>query len=170
MKFLLHFFTSLLCLYGLYGQGTIDKAIKKYNNNTVPYIHVEKLKLNTQFLLLDTREKAEFEVSHLKNAIWVGDKEFDVDKVSSIIPDNNTPIVVYCSIGVRSEDVGERLSKNGYTQVFNLYGGIFKWKNEGFKVYDSHGKETENVHGFNKHWGKMLTNGTKVYNAKNHKN
>ncbi|MBC8766453.1 rhodanese-like domain-containing protein [Arenibacter sp. BSSL-BM3] len=170
MKFLLHFITSLLCLYGLYGQNAIDKAIGKFNNNTVPYIKVEELTQNNQFILLDTRKKEEFEVSHLKNAVWVGDKQFDVDMVSDSIPDENTPIIVYCSIGVRSEDVGEKLLKKGFKQVYNLYGGIFEWKNKGYKVYDSIGQETDRVHAFNKHWGKMLTNATKVYDSGKHKN
>lgn len=170
MKYLFPFFTSLFCLYGLYGQSSIDNAIRKHNNNTVPYIQVEELTLNNQFLLLDTREKREFEVSHLKNAVWIGDQEFDMDMVSSLIPDSDTPIVVYCSIGVRSEDVGEKLLNKGYTQVFNLYGGIFKWKNEGYKVYDSIEKETDRVHTFNKHWARMLTNATKVYDSKKHNN
>tara|TARA_R110000868_G_scaffold140690_1_gene356599 strand:- start:9155 stop:9667 length:513 start_codon:yes stop_codon:yes gene_type:complete len=168
MKFLFHFFISFFCLYGLYGQSDIDKAIRKYNYNTVPYIKVEELKGNKQFLLLDTRKKEEFEVSHLNNAIWVGEKEFNMDTVSVIIPNKNTPIVVYCSIGVRSEDVGEILLKNGYNQVYNLYGGIFTWKNKGLKVYDSNGQETEKVHALNKHWGKMLTNASKVYDSREH--
>ena len=170
MKFLLQFFISLFCLYGLYGQRTIDEAIRKFNDNTVPYIKVEELTPNNQFVLLDTREKVEFEVSHLNNAVWLGDIVFDMDTVSTILSDKNTPIVVYCSIGVRSEEVGEKLIKKGYKQVYNLYGGIFEWKNKGFKVYDSNGQETDRVHAFNKHWGKMLTNATKVYDPKKQNN
>ena len=51
----------------------------------------------------------------------------------------------------------------GYSNVKNLYGGIFEWKNEGHPVYDSEGKETEKVHAFSKHWGKLLKEGKKVY-------
>ena len=40
-------------------------------------------------------------------------------------------IIVYCSIGVRSEDIGEKLKELGYTKILNLYGGIFDWKNKG---------------------------------------
>ena len=71
--------------------------------------------------------------------------------------------VVYCSIGVRSEKIGEKLQAAGYTNVKNLYGGIFQWKGEGEKVVDSLGLSTERVHAFSKLWGKLLTNAKKVY-------
>ena len=45
-----------------------------------------------------------------------------------------TPTIVYCTIGARSETIGEKLKKNGFTNVYNLYGGIFEWKNADFKV------------------------------------
>ena len=170
MKYLFHIIISLFCLYGLHGQSKIDKALRNFNNNSVPYIKVDELTQNNEFLLLDTRKKEEFEVSHLKNAVWVGDKEFDIDMVSDSIPDKNTPIVVYCSIGVRSEDVGEKLLKKGYMEVYNLYGGIFEWKNKDFPVYDSIGQKTDRVHAYNKHWGKMLNNATKVYGQRKHNN
>jgi len=33
---------------------------------------------------------------------------------------------VYCSLGIRSEVIAKKLKKAGYTNVFNLYGGIFE--------------------------------------------
>ncbi len=114
-------------------------------------------------LYLDTREKEEFEVSHLKNALWVGYKEFDEKEVLSTIPNKSQPIIVYCSIGVRSENIGEKLKELGYTKVLNLYGGIFEWKNQGGKVYNEKNVVTDSVHAFSKHWGKLLHDGVKVY-------
>ena len=73
---------------------------------------------------------------------------------------------MYCSIGARSENVGEKFIKKGYTNVFNLYGGIFEWKNLGYQVYDSNGSETENVHVYSEEWGVWLNTGNKVYDAK----
>ena len=48
-----------------------------------------------------------------------------------------------------------------------MYGGIFEWKNKGFKVFDSEEKETENVHAFSKEWSKWLKKGVKVYDELN---
>lgn len=147
----------------VFSQNKMDRALKKFNTESVPYIYVEQLKVIEKPLLLDTRKKEEFAVSHLENAVWVGHKEFVLDSVVPQLKDKNQEIVVYCSIGVRSENIGEKLLKAGYTNVRNLYGGIFEWKNKGYPVFDSEGNETENVHAFNKQWGKLLKKGEKVY-------
>lgn len=163
MRFLLS--VILLFAFGqtTVAQGKLDRTLKRFNKESVPYISVEELKETDDIVLLDTRKKEEYAVSHLKNAIWVGHKKFEQDSVNQYVPDKNTPIVVYCSIGVRSENIGEQLQKAGYTNVKNLYGGIFEWKNHGNPVYSSKTTETDSVHAFNKHWGKLLTKGIKVY-------
>ena len=144
-------------------QSPIEKSLKKFNNESVPYIYIDELDLS-KVAVLDSRKREEYDVSHLKDAIWIGHKEFSIDSVAKFIPDKSNPIVVYCSIGVRSEKVGEQLIKAGYTNVKNLYGGIFEWKNKGFEVYNSKGRQTDSVHAFSKKWGQLLTKGTKVYN------
>jgi rhodanese-related sulfurtransferase len=150
----------------LFAQPSIDATISKLNNNTVDYIMVPQLVKNSNVVLLDTRKKEEFEVSHIENALWVGHKKFQLETVEKDVPDKTTAIVVYCSIGVRSEDIGEKLIKAGYTNVKNLYGGIFEWKNRGQPVFDSMNNETQKVHAFNRFWGKYLNNAEKVYRNK----
>jgi predicted sulfurtransferase len=83
--------------------------------------------------------------------------------VSSTVKDKNANIVVYCSIGVRSEQIGEKLLKLGYKNVYNLYGGIFEYKNSGGKVVNNQNKVTDSIHTFNKTWSAYLTKGIKVY-------
>ena len=144
-------------------QKKLDRTLRVLNKESIPYIQISEAVEKDSVVFLDTREIGEFEVSHLKNAVWVGYDTFDPKIVKDSIPDANTPIVVYCSIGVRSENIGEKLQKLGYTNIQNLYGGIFKWKNMGNPVFDSIGNETEKVHAFNKLWGKLLTKGEKVY-------
>ena len=140
----------------------MDKTLKRFNKESVAYVSVEQLK-SESVILLDARKKEEYDVSHLKAAIWIGHKEFEENDVLGKVPNKEDSIVVYCSIGVRSENIGERLIEMGYKNVQNLYGGIFEWKNNGGKVYNLKGKETDSVHAFNKHWGKLLRQGEKVY-------
>ncbi|MFQ5334631.1 MAG: rhodanese-like domain-containing protein, partial [Flavobacteriales bacterium] len=71
-------------------------------------------------------------------------------------------VIVYCSVGYRSEKIAEKLAGMGFGQVFNLYGGIFEWVNRGYPVYDEHG-QTDNVHAYNHNWGLWLHKGNKVY-------
>lgn len=157
-------FLFLICsFFRLQSQSKLDRILKNYNKESVPYIQVANLIPNDSILLLDSREKAEFNVSHIKNAIWVGYDTFNKDSISKKITNKNAPIVVYCSIGVRSENIGETLQKMGFTNVKNLYGGIFEWKNRDQPVYNLNQEKTEKVHAYNKHWGKLLKKGEKIY-------
>ena len=165
MRFIVSVFVLLFVSQSLMGQSKLDKTLKKYNSEYVPYIYAADLSDNMNVILLDTRKKEEFNVSHLKNAIWVGYDTFEESKVLTRVPDKDTPIVVYCSIGVRSENVGEKLLKLGYTDVKNLYGGIFEWKNQDHNVFNNKQVATDSVHAFDKHWGKLLHKGIKVYEA-----
>lgn len=156
----------LFCIQGmsLFAQESLDALLKQYNNRNIPYISVQELAMpKTDAIVLDAREPNEYQVSHIKDAIFVGYNNFEIDSVQNKLGNKDQKIVVYCSLGIRSETIADKLKKAGYTNVFNLYGGIFEWKNNEFSVYDSEGKETNNVHAFSKPWGKWLLKGNKVY-------
>ena len=72
-------------------------------------------------------------------------------------------IVIYCSVGYRSEKIAEKLIKSGYKNIYNLYGGIFEWVNRGFSIYDKEQKSTNKVHAYSPSWGVWLEKGEKVY-------
>ncbi|RMZ50483.1 rhodanese-like domain-containing protein [Flavobacteriaceae bacterium PRS1] len=161
---LLTLFTAQFSLAQEKEPETLSDLLEMYNERSVPYISVQELAMpKTNAIILDAREIKEYTVSHIKNTIYVGYDDFQIDSVQKKLPNKDTQIVVYCSLGIRSEDIAEKIKKAGYTNVFNLYGGIFEWKNNGFKVYDSINTVTENVHIFSKEWSKWLTKGEKVY-------
>ncbi|MEM1000938.1 MAG: rhodanese-like domain-containing protein [Bacteroidota bacterium] len=112
-------------------------------------------------ILLDTRAPREYEVSHLPGATFVDYDHFNKKAVKDL--DRNARVVVYCTVGYRSERIGEQLKKLGFTDVHNLYGGIFEWKNQGHDVVDEAGNATEAVHTYSKQWSKWLQTGKKVY-------
>jgi rhodanese-related sulfurtransferase len=159
-------FFALLFLFSVSGfsQETLSELLDKYNTKSVPYITVQELAMpKTKAVILDARELEEYQVSHLKESIFVGYNNFQIDSIIHRLPNKNETIVVYCSLGIRSETIAAKLKKAGYTNVFNLFGGIFEWKNNNFKVYNSEGKETESIHSFSKEWSKWLLKGIKVY-------
>jgi rhodanese-related sulfurtransferase len=106
-------------------------------------------------LLLDIREKEEFEISHIKNAVFSGYYDFSVDQLESVSKD--TTIVVYCSVGFRSSKVAQKLIEAGFKDVRNLYGGIFKWINQE-RVIIKESTPTDSIHTYNKRWGRYITN------------
>ena len=112
------------------------------------------------YTLIDAREIKEYNTSHIQDALFVGYENFDGSVLEKTPKDE--ALIVYCSVGYRSEKIAERLIENGFTNVRNLYGGIFEWKNRGMPVVNENG-ETEKVHTYNKSWSKWLKKGEKVY-------
>jgi len=168
MKYKIIIFSVLMGLFNGFGfaQNAIDKAIEKYNSNSVEYISVPELaslmQKNKDFKLLDTRAVSEYEVSHLKDAIYVGYKEFDLESIQDKIKPDDT-IIMYCSVGVRSEQIGEQLQEAGYNKVYNLYGGLFEWFNQGNEIFNLQNQQTDSIHAYNNKWGQYIKRGTKVY-------
>lgn len=142
---------------------SFDILLRNMLNESVPTISVQDLSKKdlNRYTLLDARELNEYNVSHLKNAKWIGYETFDEGKMEGISKEK--PIVIYCSIGVRSEKIGEKLQALGYKNVQNLYGSIFEWVNQGNPVFDNNGKLTSKVHAYSKTWGIWLDKGEKVY-------
>lgn len=130
--------------------GLLDHAIP-----AVDVAHVD-----TAAVFLDAREPQEFRVSHIKNARPVGYDDFELASVKDLSKD--TAIIVYCSVGYRSEKITEKLIDAGFTNVENLYGGIFEWVNSGRTVVNDLGS-SQRVHTYNKDWSKWLLRGEKVY-------
>jgi rhodanese-related sulfurtransferase len=116
---------------------------------------------HVSYQLLDCRAAEEFAVSHLPNAQFADYGLFEADKLKG--HSKSDTIIVYCSIGYRSERIGEKLQGAGYENVFNLFGGIFDWKNKGGMVLNSANSPTDSVHTYNKQWSRFLEKGIKVY-------
>lgn len=114
-----------------------------------------------RYSIIDAREKKEYNVSKIEGAKYVGFKDFDMSSVEHL--DKNSKIIVYCSVGYRSEKIAEKLKESGYQDISNLYGGIFEWKNQGRDVVDAQNQVTEKVHAYDKLWGIWLDKGDKVY-------
>lgn len=147
-------------------QRVSDASYELMLNNLLEHNVTEKsvseaLKQETsKTIYLDAREKQEFDVSHIKNAVWVGYDTQDLSLLDTL--DKSTPLVVYCSIGYRSEKTVQKLMTKGFSNVSNLYGGVFEWVNQGNPVYVK-SQVTSNVHAYSKSWGVWLRKGNKVY-------
>lgn len=147
--------------YSQVKSGAFRLLLKGLLRHSVPEIDVASAaRDSSSILFLDAREPREYAVSHLNGALSVGYDHFEIQDLPRI--DTSQRIVVYCSIGYRSEKVAEKLRAAGYTQIANLYGGIFEWVNQGYPVYNAQGP-TQEVHAFDHSWGIWLDKGKKVY-------
>ena len=157
---------TLLLFGGLNAQSVENREysmmLSKLLDHNVNEVSVTDIDLNDKVIYLDAREKNEYNVSHVKNAIWVGYDKFQKDSITGI--DKTKKIVVYCSVGYRSEKISERLIKMGYTNVSNLYGDLFEWSNQEMPlVTSSNNDSTVKIQPYNEKWGKWIIVGEKSY-------
>jgi rhodanese-related sulfurtransferase len=145
----------------LYGQSTAYKALLSgIYDSEFPTLQPAQISNLKYYQVLDTREKEEFETSHLQNAKWVGYETFELKNIQNL--DKNKPVLVYCTVGARSQDIGQRLKDAGFKQVYNLYGGIIHWSNEKKPLFKDN-LPTKKVHTYNRVWSVWLNNGEKVF-------
>lgn len=150
---------SCFSLVTLFGQDVRNDAfnqeLKRLLSLSVPTISVdEAFEKKDSFTFLDSRELNEYRVSHIPNAQYVGYNTFDTSIMKNIPKDE--PIIVYCSVGYRSEKISEKLIDAGYTNVFNLYGSIFEWTNCGLPITNGQGQPTDTLHTFNRSWSQWV--------------
>jgi rhodanese-related sulfurtransferase len=138
-----------------------DMMLSGMLSHSVEEIDVKTAKLMQDVVFIDSREKKEYDVSHIQGALWLGYDHADLSMVDGISRDTN--IIVYCSVGYRSEKIAEKLKERGFKNVKNLYGGIFEWVNQEKEIVDPSGKSTVRVHAYNRMWGIWLNKGQKVY-------
>jgi len=81
--------------------------------------------MSDDVIILDVRTQEEFSERRIKNALLLPVDEIE-EKASSVIPDKNQTVLVYCRTGRRSEIASRQLIEMGYTSVFD-FGGIVDW-------------------------------------------
>lgn len=84
-------------------------------------------------LILDVREQKEFDEGHLLRAKLIplgGLKE----RIGELEKYRDKPILVMCRSGARSLNATVMLSKQGFTEVNNLAGGINAWRKANLPV------------------------------------
>lgn len=48
--------------------------------------------------------------------------------------DKNKPVLLYCKSGNRSAKSAQKMLEDGFVKIYELEGGILKWKQEGFET------------------------------------
>lgn len=105
--------------------GTTQGQSINYNLDAVAF--AEQINETPGAPVLDVRTPGEFGDGHLKNAVnvdWNGNS-FD-NEVGKLNKDN--PVFVYCLSGGRSHSAAEKMRSMGFKNVYELNGGIIKWR------------------------------------------
>ncbi len=84
--------------------------------------------LNIQ--LVDVRTPGEYEGGHLNNAKNINFKSDNfTEQISKL--DKTKPVMVYCLSGGRSAAAAKQMQDMGFVEIYNMDGGIMKWRNSG---------------------------------------
>lgn len=110
----------------------IDKMYKKLkqsftrgiNENEIDYYTLQKkVKENSSTILLDVRSNKEFNEGHLLGAINIPLAELN-NRANLLMPNKGQTIIIYCQMGGRSKKALKLLQKMGYTNLYQLAGGL----------------------------------------------
>ena len=124
--------------------------------------YINELKDSEEVVIFDVREKSEYAVSHLQNAIQI-DPDINANEFNALFGEKlaGKQAIFYCSVGRRSSVLANKVSdgllQSGTTNVFNLEYGIFGWHDKSLPLVNKHA-DTEYVHPYSWRWKRYLQN------------
>ena len=123
----------LLIVIG-FATSCIDNKIESTEVKLVTAEEMQSILELEDVQLVDVRTKEEYSLEHIANSqnIDFNSPTFD-DDVSKL--DKTKPVILYCKGGTRSAKCAKKLKDAGFEKVYDLEGGISKWKhNDKIKI------------------------------------
>ena len=125
MKRLLVFlFAALLVLTGCRGKNTTELTYQQITQEKA-----KEMMDSQDVVILDVREQAEFAGGHIPDAVLLPVGTISKDTAASVIPNQDSMVLVYCRSGNRSKTASKALVNLGYTNIYE-FGGINTWPYE----------------------------------------
>lgn len=116
MKKIIVMISILFLLCGCTGRNDKKQEVKGITSVTCE----KALELQAeQGLIVDVREKDEYEESHLEGAVNIPYTQI-VNKIEDYVDDKDSVIIVYCKSGKRSAIAAKSLSEAGYNNIYDL--------------------------------------------------
>lgn len=91
----------------------------------------ELMRTREDLLVVDVRTLKERKEAAIKGSVHIPMNDIFRDEVPLSA---DRPILLYCAVGGRSRAVAIWLQKKGFTELYNLGGGIVDWQKKGFPV------------------------------------
>lgn len=106
----------MVCVLLLTACGTEKITYKTITENEATPL------IENNAIIIDVRTSEEYDTGHIVDSINI-----PVDNISSVDYDKEQVIIVYCASGMRSARAAQELIDLGYTNVYNLDGGLINW-------------------------------------------
>ena len=81
-------------------------------------------------IVVDVRSKDEYKKGHIVDAKNITESQIEEGKFPGIENKKDTPIILVCDSGMRTQSAAAKLFKAGFTQVNSLVAGMDGWKSE----------------------------------------
>lgn len=121
-------YKKLIVLFFLIVLTGCGKAQNNGDSNLSATEFAKKLNQTKDAQLVDVRTPEEFRNGHLKNAMNIDWNTDDfAEKVKAL--DKDKPVFLYCMSGPRSTAAAEKLQEMGFKNVYEMQGGMMKWRN-----------------------------------------
>lgn len=142
MKLLNFALASITLAVSTVCRAQVDENNSSVQKSTDGNITVEQAKTmiaenlnNPEFLLIDVRTPEEYKSGHIKNSLLIDFNTDDFkDKISKL--DRSKKILLICRSGKRSSLAKSLMEDIGFTQVYNMIGGIIEWTQKGYTLVD----------------------------------
>ncbi|MDX1532511.1 MAG: rhodanese-like domain-containing protein [Rhodothermales bacterium] len=111
-------------------EALVDDARGRITETDADAVH-ERIERGDDFVLVDVRERDEWDRGHLPGAIHLSKGVIERD-AEQAIPDLGADVVLYCGGGYRSALAADNLRKMGYARVASMDGGWRAWTERGY--------------------------------------
>ena len=116
--------------------GYLDGGIAAWQEADLPVQQLSQITVETlhsmrhDLKILDVRDQDEWEEGHIKGAMHIP-YYFLEQRLQEF--DNSQPLALICASGQRSSIASSLLQRHGFTQLFNVVGGMEAWEQAGFE-------------------------------------
>jgi hydroxyacylglutathione hydrolase len=116
--------------------GYLDGGIAAWQEADLPVQNLSQITVETlhsmhrDLKVLDVRDQNEWEEGHIKGATHIP-YYFLEQRLQEL--DNSQPLALICASGQRSSIASSLLQRHGFTQLFNVVGGMDAWQQAGFE-------------------------------------
>ena len=117
---------------------TSERVEARIMENITPqeaFTLIEENRDNPDFVIIDVRTRQEFAEGHIENAVNI---DFYSDTFRDDLEnlDKNKTYLIYCRSGGRSGSALNIMAELNFSEVYNIPGGITRWKAEGLPVIE----------------------------------
>jgi rhodanese-related sulfurtransferase len=124
VKKVIALFASVLLLAGCSsGSSAIDQSVSEFSSKVT----------EAGVITLDVRTPGEFNEGHIEGALLVDFESGNFENEIAAL-DKTKTYAVYCRSGSRSGQAVKIMSDAGFTNIYNLNGGVIDWANAGLPL------------------------------------